>query len=364
MTWDALHPLVQHGVWTAIATGVLIAFVLLIRRPFAARFGAKAAYLLWALPLARLVMPPLPESWALSRLFSFNDTQTKAEAAPSLLMSPDGSAIMEAPMVAAQPMAMPEPIVELTAPTLFETVSGFMWDHAAVILVSIWLLGTIAWLTRSFRQQHVFMQLVRDDSEPSSEALQIETREAAKRIGLKRLPEVRSSLLCAGPLVTGLKNPVVLLPMWFEEDYTREEQRDAIVHELMHLKRRDLWAFQVARIVAATQWLNPFAVLALRAFRTDQEAACDADVLKQDEISPAAYGRTLVKAARLARPSDRRIASASLTLAHPIKERIIMMTRPTPSLKKRLLGGVVAVGLGAAALVATASYTASATPDE
>ena len=151
----------------------------------------------------------------------------------------------------------------------------------------------------------------------------------------------------------------MLLPYWFEEDYTRDEQRDALVHELMHLKRRDLWAFQAARIVAATQWFNPFVHLGLHAFRTDQESACDADVLRQDRISPAAYGRTLVKAARLARPSDRRIAAASLTLAHPIKERLIMMQHPTPTFRSRLAGTALAGVVGTAAIFTTASCMAA-----
>ena len=82
-------------------------------------------------------------------------------------------------------------------------------------------------------------------------------------------------------------------------------------------------------------------------------------MIARAKLSPAAYGRTLVKAARLARPSDRRIAAASLTLAHPIKERLIMMTHPTPTLRSRLMGGTLAVALGAGAIFTTASCTSS-----
>ena len=50
MTW-----LLDTLVWT----GVLIALVLAVRQPVARHFGAKIAYALWALPLLRLIMPPL-----------------------------------------------------------------------------------------------------------------------------------------------------------------------------------------------------------------------------------------------------------------------------------------------------------------
>lgn len=44
---------------TFIWTAALIMLVLLIRRPVARHFGPQAAYALWALPLIRLVLPPL-----------------------------------------------------------------------------------------------------------------------------------------------------------------------------------------------------------------------------------------------------------------------------------------------------------------
>jgi len=40
-----------------MAVSLLIVLVLIIRRPFARMFGARAAYALWMLPFIRLVMP-------------------------------------------------------------------------------------------------------------------------------------------------------------------------------------------------------------------------------------------------------------------------------------------------------------------
>lgn len=44
---------------TLLATGGLIALVLVLRRPVARLFGPGLAYALWALPLLRLMLPPL-----------------------------------------------------------------------------------------------------------------------------------------------------------------------------------------------------------------------------------------------------------------------------------------------------------------
>lgn len=370
MSWTEFHPVVQEALRTTFAVGLLITLVLVVRKPFSRRFGAKAGYLLWALPLVRFVMPPLPGNWSLSGLLGWTPG-TPSSATPNEFTAPAivfNTSPDPAEMIAAEPAtAVPERAFEPAAtfiPTTTEAATSgtslleAVLVQAPLILTIVWVAGTVLWLGRSIYQQRQFLQLIEDDSQPANEETATETVRIARQLGLKRVPEVRASLLCSGPLVTGLKNPVILLPMWFEDDYTIGERRDAIIHELMHLKRRDLWAFQAARIIAATQWFNPLVHLGLHAFRTDQESACDADVINRAKLSPAAYGRTLVKAARLARPSDRRIAAASLTLAHPIKERLIMMTNPTPSLRSRLLGGTLAVALGAGAVFATASSVA------
>ena len=48
MSWTEFHPFVQEAILTTAAVSALVLFVLLIRKPFARRYGAKAAYLLWA----------------------------------------------------------------------------------------------------------------------------------------------------------------------------------------------------------------------------------------------------------------------------------------------------------------------------
>jgi len=51
--------MIGWAVDTTIAVSVLLLVVLAIRKPFAAAFGARAAYALWLAPALRAVTPPL-----------------------------------------------------------------------------------------------------------------------------------------------------------------------------------------------------------------------------------------------------------------------------------------------------------------
>ena len=47
-----------------VVASLLVLAVVLLRRPVAIWFGARAAYALWLAPALRLVLPPLPQSSA------------------------------------------------------------------------------------------------------------------------------------------------------------------------------------------------------------------------------------------------------------------------------------------------------------
>jgi beta-lactamase regulating signal transducer with metallopeptidase domain len=267
-----------------------------------------------------------------------------------------------APALAAMPHA---PVPPVASTSFFEGLpsSSPLTDSLSAMLLpplfTVWIGGALLAFGLSMWRQHVFMQTVKREAVNVSPRLQRIAQQVAHQVGLKRLPVIASSFISSGPLVTGLARPVVLLPAWFETDYDDTQQRAALAHELTHVRRGDLWALQAAEFFIACMWFNPLAYYAHRAFRTDQEAACDADVLKAGTASPHAYGATLIKAVKSA-SQERLPAAAGLPLTHALKERLSRMTHPTPSKTARLAGGAAAAILGAAALIATSSVSANA----
>ncbi len=367
MSGTSFFPDVTSVLQTVLAVSVLIGLVLVARRPAARHFGAGVAYALWALPLARLVLPPLQIPVSLMPLLGLprsaaSDTTAESGSALAVSAAPE----VVAPMLAVSP---PAPAV-LPAPPLAESAvagglapSHTLTDTLSDVLVPglflIWAGGALLVFGLSLWRQHVFMQTVKREAVNVSPRLQHIAHQVSRQVGLKRLPVVASSFISSGPLVTGLVRPVVMLPAWFETDYDDTQQRAALAHELTHVRRGDLWALQLAELFIACMWFNPLAYYAHRAFRTDQEAACDADVLKTGTASPHAYGATLIKAVKSV-SQERLPAGSGLPLTHALKERLSRMTHPTPTRTRRLTGGAATAVLGAAALIATSSVPANA----
>ena len=341
----------SYLVQTTLAVSILIVIVLLVRRPFARAFGVNTAYMLWAIPAARLFMPPLPANWT---LFGMVDFSGRTGAARGQGFD-DPALLTEYIMVEAAPVARVD-----TAWPLWSDLAEAL-PAATVMLAGLWALGAMFVFGKLMQRQWHAGRVIKAEAVAVGPSLQTSAAGICQEIGLKHKNiSVQTSLISSGPLVSGLARPVVLLPAWFEEDYTGDEQRLAILHEMMHIKRGDLWALLAAAVAISLQWFNPLAWLALGLFRQDQEAACDADVIELGHVSPRDYGATLIKAVRKSGPVAQPVRAASLPLNHALYERLLHMKNPLPAASRRKTGYLLAASVGTAALVLSACAVSAA----
>ncbi|MGQ0643175.1 MAG: M56 family metallopeptidase [Gemmatimonadaceae bacterium] len=85
---------------------------------------------------------------------------------------------------------------------------------------------------------------------------------------------MRVSHIIVAPATIGCWRPVVLMPASFGE-WTAEQTRAVLAHELAHVKRHDCLTSMLAQVVCAVQWYNPLVWLAERRMRAERERACD-----------------------------------------------------------------------------------------
>ncbi len=306
---------------TSLAASLLIIVILLIRRPIAKAFGAEAAYALWFAPLIRIFLP------------EFSILRAPTEVVPVQLEWAREGAGVTMPVT---------PAIDFLA-------------LAAGSALLIWIMVAVAWVFVKLEKQSRFLRTVYASSMPAPASLQHEATAVAKQFGVKRAFQLRLSDNEYGPSICGLTRPVICLPASFECTYSDRERRLALGHELAHMKRGDVTAAFLAILFQAAQWPNPIVHLAMRAFRSDQEAACDAFVLRKQRKNKHAtsdYASAILKSARHSADD----AVFGLYLGHPVKERLMLLKNKNRSTLRRFAGGIAVVAITAAGLAGTASY--------
>ena len=278
-----------------VTSTLLMLLVLGIRTPIAQLFGAEWAYALWLLPVA---VPLLPRLSALA------------------------------------PAAAPEMTVILPA---LGQVAGEAPQHGGsgdwlLVLLALWAGGAIIFAIWQQSTYSAFMLHLgkegRGGTPPSYGGIRVAVSDAVE-----------------GPVAIGIFRRRIVVPLDFTARYTPAERRLALEHELIHHKRLDLVWNWAALALLTLNWFNPIAHIAFRAFRADQELACDAAVARRASAADRHdYACALVKAATQSGP----IAVCALNHAAFLKRRLKMMKQHRSS-GLRTAGGLASLSLAGVA---------------
>ncbi|MFL9841759.1 M56 family metallopeptidase [Sphingomonas sp. ST-64] len=322
---------------TCVATTLLMLLVLALRKPVRDQFGPNIAYALWLLPVLRMLIPPLPGAWSLTELFG---GLTYAAEAPAATADSTQMIIDQALLQAQVDMAAGTSATAAQASVV--TVSG---PSLLLIIGTVWTAGALAFLL-----WHVI-------SHTRFCAALLRKAEVRRTVAEGRVHVIETDA-ATGPLAFGIFRKYVAFPRDFNDRYDPLERNLALAHELGHHLRGDLIANWIALVVLALHWFNPVAWRAFRAFRADQEMACDALVLSGR--APAlrhAYGRAIVKSAHGGAVS----AACHLHTINELKGRLKMLSKHNPKSRGRVAAGVtgaLALSLGALALTASGAGAA------
>ena len=97
-------------------------------------------------------------------------------------------------------------------------------------------------------------------------------------------------------LAWGIRRPAVVLPVE-ARSWPAERRKAVLLHELMHVERRDLLAQRVGQAACCLYWFHPLAWLAARELRKERERASDDAVLRRG-IPAHDYAAHLVELVR------------------------------------------------------------------
>jgi hypothetical protein len=150
------------------------------------------------------------------------------------------------------------------------------------------------------------------------------------------------------PALYGFVRPRLLLPAGLTRSFSLEELRYVFLHELGHIKRRDIpigWLITALQIL---HWFNPLVWLAFHRMRVDRELACDALALSHvREEENRRYGQTILKLLEhFGRSAWAPSLAGTVENRNQIKERIRMIAKFKKSNRGPVLAAALFAGLG------------------
>jgi HEAT repeat protein/beta-lactamase regulating signal transducer with metallopeptidase domain len=328
----------------SLAFGALIAAktTLLLVLAFALSFlarktSASARHVLWALTFGFLLVIP-----ALA-VVSMVEQEIRI---PLAVLSPTPASTpvtaLEAPRAPSRsaeehPAIATEPFLPRTRPSSIRPslVLGTLWAAGGLLLIARLALGFI-----SSRQ-------IRTASEAVSESNWIDLLDGAReRLDVRRPVALRWSDRVQLPMTLGLFRPAILLPL-AAESYSLPRRSAVVLHELAHVRRRDLWTQLLSQLASAALWWNPLVWIAARHMRLLSERASD-DLVLDAGARPSDYAHDLLEMAR-GLHKERANVLGSVTMAHRsrFEERLLAILDPRIARTAVSSRFVLATGLAA-----------------
>lgn len=303
-------------------SGALTGLVLLLIHPFTKGvFSKRWNYYIWLLVAARLLIPV----YVAAPFQGTVETQKTPVQSVQTREAP-GEAHKQAAEAKVEGNLMSQNAPGPAADPEMPHNAGYFPAAAAML----WLLGVMAALAFRLAGYRYFVRDIRKNSHPLTDGeISRLGMEMAARLGMKRMPQICESAHVPGPVTVGLRRPVIYLPEGIGLGSDRSpcqtpELSLVLHHELVHVKRKDLWYKWLYQIILCVHWFNPVLYLVRRQIDIDCELSCDEAVLGElTQEGRSAYGNMLITAAQRSTGAGRSMpATTLLERKKDLKERL------------------------------------------
>ena len=312
---NAAAALWSERIWGVIwQSTILIVVVAIVAGLFLRRSSPSVRYWVWqilalkillmpfwtyAIPLPRFLPQPREELAELSPppIVTGGAAPAKTEPSPD-----EGEPAVQAPLL---PHAADEVRSAAKPGPELSWQAWFFLGWGAIVL---------AQAVRLVQQRRRLLRVLRQ-SAPAEAALAEAVRETAVRLELPRMPLAVLTDTDCSPFVCGIRQPVVVLPRKLAASLGPIELNHVLLHELAHVRRRDLawgWIGEIARVV---YFFHPLVHWICYRARLERELACDAIAMSLSGQNAGEYVATLVRVvSQSSEPTVFKTAAASANL--------------------------------------------------
>ncbi len=308
-TWSSwLWPNVWAHLWeTTLFIGLLALAVWFLRRA-----PARVRYWFWLLAAVKLLVPSLLLAWLASEMTPGPGASSPPPLEPSTHGAP-ASALAVPSYELLKPL-LPSP------PVAAQPVSAAAHNELYWALTLAWLAGfgffVVRWVKGSVSLARAVRTSRRIVSSRETEIL----KRVRSWIGLKQDVDILVSGHVTEAGLWGIWRPKVLLPEGAASRLSDEELETVILHELIHVRRRDNLAVVLQKAIFALLWFCPLVWLVDRKLFEERERACDEEVVRLRQ-SPETYISGILKVARAC--VEQRLVGTSSIGGSSLKGRIV-----------------------------------------
>ncbi|MDF2859668.1 MAG: family metallopeptidase [Neobacillus sp.] len=195
-------------------------------------------------------------------------------------------------VIDAKYMDVGKPLKVITPETSAASAISIWW-----VVVSIWAICAVGMIAYNAWQHYRFLKMVNRWSEDIKDLQALDLLNTLRRemniknhVGLKICPAIYT------PMMIGFFRPTILLP---SIKIDSEELTFILRHELVHLKRNDLWYKALISLITAIHWFNPIVHIIAKVIAVQCEISCDELLVKETNLEQRKqYGQTIIGVVR------------------------------------------------------------------
>ncbi|HEX2946454.1 MAG TPA: M56 family metallopeptidase [Clostridia bacterium] len=340
---------------STIMASILFFLILFVKRAFKNRLSAKWHYFIWFIFILRLAVPYVAYSpLNLSDLFKVNTESYSIQTSEP--QTPHDISISKDSKTPANLNTKNSETVEKT--NFLASLNRLEVDYRLLFL--IWLVGVIVLSLYSFMFNVYFWSKVKNGKAFTEQNIIGLLEECKEELGVKTNVSIILTSGVSIPAIFGVTRPWLLMPENVLARLKHEKLRFVILHELAHLKRRDIAANWLAFILQIIYWFNPLVWIAFNRMRLDRELSCDEAVLMH--LGPddsKKYGHTILDMAEMVSQKVSYAGIAGILESKSrLRDRIIMISRFNDRKRAVPVTGIaIALLLATSVMVNAGNYT-------
>jgi beta-lactamase regulating signal transducer with metallopeptidase domain len=269
----------------------------------------QVRYALWFMVLIKLLLPPTIaspvsitanfQSVALKALGHYQTEQTSV----NYYMTPVSTATAPAESISILSVEGKE-ILTKSGGAIPKTKVKFNWQGFAMFL---WLFVSLAMLILLIKKfSEIRKAKISGERKVVPDWFELILIQCARRLKLQVIPNVVITKMVSSPAIFGMIRPVLLLPTDFLQETSKKDTENILLHELAHIKRRDLLVKEIETFLTIIYWFNPLFWGAKKQLQHLRELCCDSTVANILQRKVKSYRSTLLATARrlLAQPLE------------------------------------------------------------